>query len=40
MLSVRDVTKKYGKFLANDNISFEVHPGEISVLLGPNELQS
>ncbi|HCM12767.1 MAG TPA: ABC transporter ATP-binding protein [Lachnospiraceae bacterium] len=36
MLSVRDVTKKYGKFLANDNISFEVHPGEISVLLGPN----
>ncbi|MBE5967089.1 MAG: ABC transporter ATP-binding protein [Lachnospiraceae bacterium] len=36
MLSVRGVTKKYGKLLANDNISFEVHPGEISVLLGPN----
>ena len=36
MLSVRGVTKKYGKFLANDHISFEVDAGEISILLGPN----
>lgn len=36
MLSVRNVTKKYGKLLANDNISFDVSAGEISVLLGPN----
>jgi ABC-type multidrug transport system ATPase subunit len=36
MLSVREVTKKYGKFVANDNISFDINPGEISILLGPN----
>ncbi len=36
MLSVRGVTKKYGKVVANDFVNFEVNPGEISVLLGPN----
>lgn len=36
MLKVKNVTKKYGKVLANDNISFEVSGGEIAVLLGPN----
>lgn len=36
MLTVSQVTKKYGKFLANDSVSFEIEPGEISVLLGPN----
>lgn len=36
MLSVRDVTKKYGKLIANDNVSFSIGPGEISILLGPN----
>lgn len=36
MIVVNGVTKKYGKFLANDNVSFEVNPGEISILLGPN----
>lgn len=36
MLSVRSVTKKYGKLVANDEVSFEVNPGEISILLGPN----
>ncbi|MDD3614021.1 MAG: ABC transporter ATP-binding protein [Caldicoprobacterales bacterium] len=36
MLSVRGVTKKYAKVLANDNIDFDVSSGEISVLLGPN----
>jgi len=36
MLSVRNVTKRYGKLIANDQITFEINPGEISVLLGPN----
>jgi ABC-type multidrug transport system ATPase subunit len=36
MLSVRGVTKKYGKLIANEDVSFEINPGEISVLLGPN----
>jgi len=36
MLSVRGVTKKYGKLIANDDVSFEINSGEISVLLGPN----
>ena len=36
MLTVNEVTKKYGKFVANDNVSFTVPDGEIAVLLGPN----
>ena len=36
MLVVNHVTKKYGKFLANDNLSFQVNDGEIGILLGPN----
>ena len=36
MLIVNGVTKKYGKFLANDNINFQVNDGEIAILLGPN----
>jgi ABC-2 type transport system ATP-binding protein len=36
MLSVRKVTKKYGKLIANDSVDFEIQPGEISILLGPN----
>ncbi|HZK34269.1 MAG TPA: ABC transporter ATP-binding protein [Bacillota bacterium] len=36
MLSVKGVTKRYGKVLANDNISLDVGNSEISVLLGPN----
>jgi ABC-type multidrug transport system ATPase subunit len=36
MLSVRGVTKKYGKLIANDNVSFDINQGEISILLGPN----
>lgn len=36
MLVVNNVTKKYGKFVANDNINFQVGDGEIAVLLGPN----
>lgn len=36
MLSVKSVTKKYGKVKANDDVSFTVGDGEIAVLLGPN----
>lgn len=36
MFTVSNVTKKYGKFKANDNISFNVKDGEIAILLGPN----
>lgn len=36
MLSVKNVTKKYGKLIANNNVSFDVNDGEIAVLLGPN----
>jgi ABC-2 type transport system ATP-binding protein len=36
MLSVREVTKRYGKLIANDHVSFDVNPGEISILVGPN----
>ncbi len=36
MLEIRDVTKKYGKNIANNQISFTVPKGEIAVLLGPN----
>ncbi|MGN0468748.1 MAG: ABC transporter ATP-binding protein [Acutalibacteraceae bacterium] len=36
MLCVKNVSKKYGKVLANDNITFTVSDGEIAVLLGPN----
>lgn len=36
MLQVKNVTKKYGKFIANDDLSFSIDPGEIGILLGPN----
>ncbi len=36
MLKVKNVTKYYGDFLAVDNLSFEVKPGEIFGLLGVN----
>lgn len=36
MLKVKNVTKKYGKVLANDDVSFQINKGEIAVLLGPN----
>ncbi len=36
MITVKNVTKKYGKFKAVDNISFEIKDGEIIGLLGPN----
>lgn len=36
MLKVQNVTKKYGKTVANNNVSFQVREGETAVLLGPN----
>lgn len=36
MLEILNVTKKYGKLVANDNISFHVNDGQIAILLGPN----
>lgn len=36
MLTVQNASKKYGKTLANDNISFQVRDGQIAILLGPN----
>ncbi len=36
MLNVNQVTKKYGKLTAVQNVSFQIGNGEIAVLLGPN----
>lgn len=36
MLTVSNVTKKYGNYCANNNLSFTIGDGEIGILLGPN----
>ncbi|MBI2025938.1 MAG: ABC transporter ATP-binding protein, partial [Candidatus Levybacteria bacterium] len=36
VLEVKNLTKKFGKFTAVDNISFDIREGEILGLLGPN----
>ncbi len=36
MIDVRNMTKKYGKLVANDNINLSVARGELAALLGPN----
>lgn len=36
MLEVQHVTKKYGKMLAADDVTFTVETGRIGILLGPN----
>lgn len=36
MIDVLDMTKKYGRLKANDNITMSVGGGELAVLLGPN----
>ena len=36
MLEVNHVTKRYGKNLANNDLSFKLEEGSITVLLGPN----
>ncbi len=35
-ISVKDLTKKFGNFMAVDHISFEVQQGEVFGFLGPN----
>lgn len=35
-LNVENVSKSYGKFKAVDDVTFEVHRGEIFAMLGPN----
>ena len=35
-IEVKNLTKKYGEFIAVNNISFEVKKGEVFSLLGPN----
>lgn len=36
MIHVKDVTKKYGNFIAVKNLNFEIKHGEVIGLLGPN----
>jgi ABC-2 type transport system ATP-binding protein len=36
IIIVKNLTKRYGKLIAVDNINFTVHKGEIFSLLGPN----
>ena len=36
MISINGVTKKYGKFIANNDIDFTVEDGQIAILLVPN----
>ena len=35
-ISVRELTKRYGDFVAVDDISFDVPAGEVVAVLGPN----
>lgn len=36
MIEVQNMTKKYGKLVANDNLNLSVGKGQLAVLLGPN----
>lgn len=36
MIQIENITKKYGNFIAVDNINFEIKEGEIVGFLGPN----
>ena len=35
MIELTDVTKRYGSTMADDQLSFEVRPGEVTGFLGP-----
>lgn len=36
MLEIQNLTKKYGRYLAVDHVSFMVPGGQVGILLGPN----
>src|SRR5260370_665356 len=36
LLSVRNVTKRYGGLVANDSVSFDVDEGALFAIIGPN----
>ena len=36
MLSVRDVSVRFGGIVALDGVTFDVFPGQIAGLIGPN----
>ena len=36
MIEIRNLTKKFGKAVANDDISLSLSEGELGILLGPN----
>ena len=36
IISVKNMVKKFGDFVANDNLNFEVYKGEIFGFLGAN----
>ena len=37
VIEMKNITKKFGEFTANDNIDLTVHKGEIHALLGKME---
>ena len=36
VVEMKKITKKFGNFVANDNIDLTVHKGEVHALLGEN----
>ena len=36
VVEMKNITKKFGNFTANDNINLTVHKGEVHALLGEN----
>ncbi len=36
MIAARDVTKRFGDYVALDDVSLEIPPGSLTALLGPS----